>query len=83
LAHRVWEQFVKPNAKLVAHWKNLVKKVKPAQARTLKEKGIKTDPLNQNDEELFCMAYAATFAKQPTVVFHNKEWIDFIKNLSS
>jgi hypothetical protein len=48
-------------------------------AKKIKNKNKDNKSLQQNDEELFAMAYAATYAKHPVVTFHHKEWIEFIK----
>lgn len=78
IAHQVFEKLV--NTKLRKEWEKVLKETKPQHIKELKSKGMKTDALNQEAEELFCMAYAATYAKHPTVIYHCKEWTDFIKN---
>ena len=35
----------------------------------------------ENDEELFCMTYAAAYAKHPPKTYHNEILIKFIKNI--
>lgn len=67
LAHKVWENFVAPNPKLVEKWKGIVKATK--------------HKLHQNDEELFCHGYAATYAENPPMVHYHKEWIKFINSV--
>lgn len=69
IAHRVWEQFVQPNPQLVQQWKQIVANTKNRQ--------------EQPPEELFSMAYAATFAKNPPAIHLHKEWVDFIKRISA
>lgn len=39
------------------------------------------DKLNQNSEELFCMAYANHFAKNQIAIHDHKEWDDFVKKI--
>ena len=78
VAHMVFEKLVTPQIK--KKWEALLKETKPKHIKELKSKGMKTDALDQGAEELFCMAYAATYAKHPTVIYHCSEWVDFIKN---
>lgn len=35
----------------------------------------------QSPEEMFCMAYAAAYAKNPPSIHHHPEWVAFIKHL--
>lgn len=35
----------------------------------------------QSPEELFCMAYAAFYCKNPPAIHYHKEWLRFIDNL--
>lgn len=78
IAHLVYEYLM--DKKLKKEWEALFAKYKTKQMKTLKGHEIKTDALNQNAEEIFCMAYAAAYAKHPPVVYHVPQWIDFIKN---
>ena len=36
--------------------------------------------LKQNDEEILCMVYAATYAKHPPVTYLNPAWQNFVKH---
>ena len=69
IAHRIWEK--KMTKELRKEWSPLAKKIK--------NKNKDNKSLQQHDEELFAMAYAAAYAKHPVVTFHHKEWIRFIK----
>lgn len=44
---------------------------------------IKKYKKNENPEELFCMAYAATYSKHPPITYYKKDWINFIKKLNT
>ena len=79
IGHMVFEKLVTPSIKKA--WESLLKKTKSSLVKELKSKQIKTDALNQEAEELFCMAYAATYAKHPSIIYHHKAWVDFIKRL--
>jgi hypothetical protein len=67
IGHRVWERLPDQIKKA---WFKIVQQTK----RTKKEQ-------HQNDEELFSMAYAATYSKHPPTTFAIPTWIQFIKNL--
>ena len=66
-------------------WKYLMpeeKREKWAQTtEVIRSKNKKNKSLDQNDEELFCMAYAASYCNQPVVAFDHDSWIDFIKKI--
>ena len=68
IGHRVWEE--KMTKELRKEWSLIAKKIKQSN---------KNKSLQQNDEELFCFAYAAAYAKHPVVTFYHKTWVDFIK----
>lgn len=63
IAHMVYEKLMTP--KLKKEWAEVVKK-NPNRQR-------------QNDEELFCMAYACCYAKHKIFVHHHEKWDEFIK----
>ncbi len=66
IAHRVWEKYM--TKELRAEWSKVVKKNK--------------DRMKQNDEELFCMAYANAYANQQVVVHTHPAWEKFVKSLA-
>lgn len=73
-AHLIFEKLM--TTQLKKSWSSLVKK-------TISEQ-IKNNPktksaLKQNDEELFCMAYATTYTKHAPKTYFNTEWQEFIK----
>lgn len=70
IAHLVWDHLMTPELK--KEWTNLLKKAK----KEMK----KSDSLNQNDEEIFCMAYATAYTKHPPITYMNEKLQDFIKN---
>ena len=67
IAHLVWGKFVSDEQKKT--WKDLCKKTK------LKKNA------RQNEEELFCQGYAATYCKRPPTDYFHEEWVKFIKSL--
>lgn len=74
-AHLFFEKLM--TTQLKKEWSSLVKKTISEQIK----KNPKTkNALKQNDEELFCMIYAATYAKHAPKTYINKEWQDFIKH---
>jgi hypothetical protein len=66
LAHMVWAKFMTKD--LIKNWSKVVKNTKEEKQK-------------QNDEELFCMAYANYYAKNKIVIHTHDTWADFIKNL--
>lgn len=74
LGHVVWENL---SSKIKNKWKKLLKKTIKEQKKNSNSK----PSLNQNTEEIFCMAYASTYSKHPSSVFYNKEWVNFIKSI--
>jgi hypothetical protein len=66
LAHKVWATLSEKQKK---KWADIIKKTKME----------KKD--RQNDEELFCHAYGATYVKHPPTTFAHETWINFIKSL--
>lgn len=65
IAHKVWEHLVP--AQLKQQWTQIVSNTKHKQ--------------NQEPEELFCMAYANTYAKNKIVIHTHPEWEAFVKGL--
>ena len=65
LAHKVWEMFVPMKMKKL--WVRIVKQTK--------------HKMQQNAEELFCMAYANHFAKNKITIHTHPEWDAFIQRL--
>jgi hypothetical protein len=68
IAHLLWKQMT---PKLKKEWELLIKQTKMK----------KQD--RQNAEELFCMAYGATYTKHPPLTYCHKKWIKFIKKLQN
>lgn len=75
ISHLVFEKLFTP--KLKEEWSSLLKKTKPEQ---IKNNPSRKSALDQNDEEILCMVYAATYAKHPPKTYINKKWQDFIKH---
>lgn len=71
IAHLVWEKLMTPALK--NKWGKLFIQEK--------KKMPKNSALDQIAEEIFCMAYAATYCKHPPVTYTNDKWQKFIKNL--
>jgi hypothetical protein len=73
IAHLVYEYII--TSELKKEWSNLLKKTKKEQ---IENNPSKKNALDQSDEEIFCMAYAATYAKHPPATYLNKKWQNFI-----
>ena len=67
IAHLVWEKL---NKKEKEDWYKTIKKY-PSKA---KEK--------QNNEEHFCMAFSATYSRNPVSIYDIPQWVSFIKSLN-
>ena len=67
IGHLVWQEFMTDNLK--KKWGRIVKNTKNKQ--------------DQNDEELFCMAYACHYAKHCVVIHDHPAWHKFIKEVPS
>ena len=78
IAHLFFEKLM--TKELRKKWSELVRKTKNGQKSDIEKKDKSTDTLNQDDEEVFAMAYGATYAKNPPLVWYNEKWVDFIKN---
>ncbi len=65
LAHKVWEVFV-PN-KMKALWQRIVNNT--------------SHKMQQNAEELWCMAYANHFAKNKIVIHTHPKWDAFVERI--
>jgi len=76
IAHLVWEKLM--TKKLRKQWKKIVSETIEDQKKSVPERS--KNALDQNNEEIFCMAFAATYAKHPPVTYVNKRWQDFITN---
>jgi len=79
IAHLVYEYLMTPELK--KQWAKLVKQTVKQHAADMKKVGQKTDALDQDAEELFCMSYAACYAKHKPLVYCNQAWLDFIKKI--
>lgn len=75
IAHLVWEYLMSP--KLRKEWSALVDKTKKEQMSKFDKKAQK-EALKQNDEEIFCMSYAATYSNHAPVVWYNADWHKFM-----
>lgn len=69
VGHAVWKYGMDDDKR--AEWKKLLKPIK---------KRNKKD-LNQNDEEIFCMAYAQAYAKNGLEKYDHEELVDFVRRL--
>lgn len=67
VAHAVWKYVVSKEEK--KEWSKIVKNTENKQ--------------KQNDEELFCMAYANFYAKHKIEIHNHENWSVFIKNLDN
>lgn len=75
VAHAVWKYILNP--RLQQEWKQLLQKTKKQQIAHTKDRAA----LNQNQEEIFCMAYASYYAEHKPFAYHNDAWMKFIKQL--
>jgi len=75
IAHLVWEYLITPSLK--KEWSELVKNTKKAQMNKFSRPEQK-NALKQNDEEIFCMSYAATYSNHAPVIWHNQDWLKFM-----
>lgn len=69
IGHAVWKYIL--DDKKRADWKKLLRPIKKRNKRDL----------NQNDEELFCMAYAQAYAKNGLEKYDHDELVDFVRGL--
>lgn len=69
VGHAVWKYAVDDGKK--AEWKKLLAPVRRKNKRDL----------NQNDEEIFCMAYAQAYAKNKLEKYDHEDLVDFVKEL--
>lgn len=67
VAHLVWVQLMDHHRRQA--WTSLV-------AKTPMKEEDRQDP-----EELWAMAYAATYAKHPPTTYHKPEWVHFIRQI--
>ncbi|MEI8270665.1 MAG: hypothetical protein WCG45_04800 [bacterium] len=74
IAHLVYEKLF--TKELKEKWTQLVKQTMPDQ---IKKNPKSQDSLKQNDEEIFCMVYAASYVKHPPSTYLNEKWQDFVK----
>ena len=80
IAHLVWEKLM--DEKLKSKWSDLVKKTLPKQKEKFKHPAQK-DALDQGVEEIFCMAYAASFSTHSPTIWYNDEWVKFMHELAN
>lgn len=76
IAHAVWKY--KMTSELKSKWSELIAQTK--QQHKIKQTEQDKKALQQNVEELFCMAYATTYCTHAPSTFNNEQWIKFIKN---
>lgn len=69
VGHAVWKYILDDDKR--AEWKKLLGPI-----RKLNKKD-----LNQNDEEIFCMAYAQAYAKNGLEKYDHDELVDFVREL--
>ena len=76
IAHQIFEHLM--TSSLRKEWSSLLKKTMPDQIKAQPKQN--QSALKQNDEEIFCMTYAATYVKHPPSTYLNPEWQNFIKH---
>lgn len=67
IGHLVWRDFVAPHKEKVTEWGSIVRNTK--------------GKLRQNAEELFCHAYANTYAQNKIEVHNHPRWEKFVKKV--
>ena len=77
IAHAVYKY--KLDKKLKKEWKDIIKSTKEKQKENTPEKCHSA--LNQNAEELFCMAYASFYSKHSVNTYDNVNWKKFIEKI--
>ncbi len=77
IGHLVYEYKMTPELK--KEWANILSKTKENQKKNQTLACQKS--LDQNDEEIFAMAYATTYTKHPLKTYLNTKWQEFIKSL--
>jgi hypothetical protein len=60
-------------------WQNLLSKEQKEKWKTIANNT--KNKLDQNTEELFCHAYAATYSKHPPTIHSHPSWVNFIKKI--
>ena len=76
IAHMVFEHLM--TSSLKKEWSKLLKSTLEDQKKSQPQQN--RSALDQNDEEIFCMVYAATYVKHPPTTYLNPEWQNFIKH---
>jgi hypothetical protein len=69
VGHAVWKYILDDGKR--AEWKKLLKPVKRKNKKDL----------NQDDEEIFCMAYAQAYARNGLEKYDHDELVDFVRGL--
>lgn len=75
IAHLVWEYLM--TKELKKEWAILLEKTKKDQMARF-DRPEQKNALKQNDEEIFCMSYAACYSNHAPVIWHNTNWIKFM-----
>lgn len=77
VAHSVWKYELSNKNK--KEWKEIVKLSKDKQKSNITKEASKS--LDQQEEEIFCMAYANYYSKHKILTYDNENYYKFIKNL--
>jgi len=80
IAHLVWEYLMTPVLK--KEWSKLIKETKTKQMAKFKKKE-QQKALDQNEEEVFSMAYAANYSNHAPIIWCNEDWSNFMKKLEN
>ena len=75
VAHAIFKYKMTPQLK--KEWNDLMKKTINAMK---KDNPDTKKSLIQDNEEIFCMAYAVYYSTHKNKTFYNDEWMNFIKN---
>lgn len=77
VSHQLFEHLF--TKELKKKWSDLVKSTKSDHMKSVNKEA--RSALDQNDEEIFAMAYANYYCKHKLKTYDHPEWMEFIKNL--
>jgi ABC-type Mn2+/Zn2+ transport system ATPase subunit len=75
IAHMVWKYILSDQQ--INDWNKITKTTK---IKNISKKAIKS--LNQNPEEIFCMAYANFYSRHTLLTYNSNKFNNFIKNIN-
>jgi hypothetical protein len=79
IAHLVWEKLM--TKELKKEWSKLVKETKKQQMAKF-DRPAQKKSLDQEDEEIFCMSYAAKYCNHAPAIWQNGGWFSFLDKIA-